>query len=160
MTTTSTTAMVAIAIVTAALVASGAATQQLAFAQEVTCAGCRFLDVSGSGTIECADGTTYPSTIDITARTVRGGDARGNLTIITDSGLVLFGSIESGRITGARYSLEGIIIILDDICGTTDTTSFSVSGRIGTQVPINFQSSAIASSSFTGTARITSTPQT
>ena len=156
-------ALIASITIAVTTLATSTAATQLAFAQGGggTCVGCRFLDVSGSGSTVCGDNTIYPSTIDISATSRKGGGGAGtvsgNLTIFTDSGLVGIGTITSGKITGARYSLEGIWDP-NGICGVSGTaTSFSVSARIGTQVPINFQSNVIAGSTFTGTAQITTT---
>ena len=137
-----------------ALATSGAATTQLAFAQEGTgCRGCR-VNALGEGIIICGDNTQHQSSISISATKGKGGSASGTLTITTDSGITATGTITSGKISGAKYSLQGTWNP-NSICGASGTTSFTTSGPTGTQVPINFQSSAIASSSFTGTAQTT-----
>ncbi|HEY1247853.1 MAG TPA: hypothetical protein VGE97_02585, partial [Nitrososphaera sp.] len=75
------------------------------------------------------------------------------LTVTIDSGLTNTGTVTGGKITSTEYSLQGNPI---------DTTStfggfspFSVSGPLGTSVPINFRGGDIDFASFTGTAKIT-----
>jgi hypothetical protein len=136
--------------VTTTLASSGAATQ-LAFATGVQqCANCGIIG-RGSGTVECTDNTIYTSTISFSATKTK-GTVSGSLTITAKNGtLTSTGTITGGKISPSKYSLQGTWDS-SGICGTSGTTaSFSVSGPTGTSVPINFQSGAIASSSFTGT---------
>jgi hypothetical protein len=137
------------------ILATSAAATQLSFAVG-GCRGCN-LSAFGSGSLVCGDNTTYPSTISIDATKGKGGAASGTLTISTTdgSGLTATGTITGGKISASKYSLQGT---WDSccICGAScSTASFTVSGPTGTSIPINFQSSAIASSSFTGTAQTT-----
>jgi hypothetical protein len=137
--------------VTAILVTAGAATQ-LAFAAGA-CNGCR-LSAEGSGSVLCDDSETpEPATISFIVFKGKGGDVSGQLSISTDSGHGLDGFITAGKISGAKYSLQGGADVFGrhDICG--GVSSFSVSGPIGTNVPINFQTTN-SSGSFTGTAQI------
>jgi hypothetical protein len=139
--------------ITTILATSGSATQ-LAFAAAGQCPNCSIY-IFGSGDVECTDNAIHAATISVTA-----SKGKGKVTGPLDVANVLEGTsatyfISGGKIRETEYSLKGT---WDPsiICGLpSGTTSVSISGPIGTSVPINFQSSAISISNFTGTAQTT-----
>ena len=91
----------------------------------------KVLQMSGTGTVTCPDGSTVNNVqVSIFAQK-QGGTTSGFISIFDPTGNFKGGNIFRGQVNPQQYKLEGIEMT-DQICGVSGPTTFSVSGTCGT----------------------------